>query len=395
MGRHTLPILQGHSTPPDKSLTLNGFPVVNKSTLIANYTDIAVPAEQIPWQRGKMHIQSTSGSTGTPLKIPQDTRKRQRRVAELKYFGKKVGFDSHECLIHLRTWNRWQQKTPAQIKSENIYPFDIATLGDSRMRELCELIRDKHALCLRGYASSFDILSSYVARHPQSFPSLRILIAGSEALQDNVRARVKKHLKAEIISQYADEECGILAQEAVPTSESDNVMYLNHTGYFFEVLRMDSDEPAGYGNLGRIVITDLHNYAFPVIRYDTGDVGTLMPPDSRSNGYPVLAKLYGRRLDICFGTDGEPFSPMTIGRVLKHYDKVAQWQFVQKGRTSYTLRIIPAEDGILLETYLADAIGELKDKIGQDANITIERVDDIPVLASGKRKPVVNEYNHL
>lgn len=44
-------------------------------------------------------------------------------------------------------------------------------------------------------------------------------------------------------------------------------------------------------------------------------------------------------------------------------------------------------------TYLHSAITELKSVLGQDANILIEQVNDIPVLASGKRKPVVNEWN--
>ena len=43
-------------------------------------------------------------------------------------------------------------------------------------------------------------------------------------------------------------------------------------------------------------------------------------------------------------------------------------------------------------TYLHSAIAELKSVLGEAANINIEQVDDIPVLASGKRKPVVNEW---
>ena len=90
---------------------LKSFPIMNKMSLIEHYNEIRVNPEFIPGQIGDVHIQTTSGSTGTPLKIPQDTRKRQRRVAELKYFGKIVGFRTHDKLIHLRTWNRWQQKT--------------------------------------------------------------------------------------------------------------------------------------------------------------------------------------------------------------------------------------------------------------------------------------------
>lgn len=374
-----------------KAEDLSSFPVMNKLKYIENYDKIKVDESIIPGQLGPVHIQSTSGSTGTPFKVPQDTRKRQRRIAELKYFGKIVGFDSHEMLIHLRTWNRWQSKTAEQIKSENIIPFDISEMGENKLEELCRLIVEHNALCLRAYASSYDLLAKYVQKHPISFPSLKICIAGSEALHDDVRARVKNTLHCEIISQYANEECGILAQERVPTSDTDNVMYINHSGYYFEVLKMDRDEPAEYGELGRIVITDLHNHAFPIIRYDNGDVGILGEPNEHSHGYPVLQKLYGRRFDVCYTTKNQPFFPMTIGRILKHYDEIAQWQFIQKGQKEYLLKIV-MRTNTAANQYLEPVISVLKETLGEDATVSIEETNDIPVLASGKRKPVINEW---
>lgn len=370
---------------------LSDFPVMDKLKYIKNYDLIKVDENHIPGQIGPVHIQTTSGSTGTPFAVPQDTLKRQRRVAELKYFGKIVGFETHEMLIHLRTWNKWQSKTPAQIKSENIIPFDISELGDDKLAELCKTIVENNALCLRGYASSLDLLAKYVKKNPHSFPSLKICIAGSESLHDDTRAIVKEMLDCEIISQYANEECGILAQERIPTKSSDNPMYLNHASYFFEVLKMDSDEPVEYGELGRIVITDLHNHAFPIIRYDNGDVGVLAPSNEYSNGYPVLQKLYGRRFDLCYTVDNKPFTPMTIGRTLKHYDDVAQWQFIQKSQKEYLLKIVMRSSEKAAD-YLSDVIPLLKETLGKTAIVNIEQVDDIPVLASGKRKPLVNEW---
>lgn len=369
--------------------SLSNFPVVNKSILLEAYDEIRIPQDKIPGQKGKLHIQSTSGSTGTPFAIPQDTEKRNRRIAELKYFGKVVGFKSHDMLVHLRTWNKWQTKTPAQIRRERIIPFDISTMGDENLAQLVEIINKNKAVCLRGYASSFDLLVNYLKAKDLYLPTVRIIIAGSEALHDDVRVKVKEHIGCEIISQYADEEIGILAQELIPTSEKDNVMYLNNASCIIEVLKMESDQKAEYGELGRIVVTDLHNHAFPIVRYDTGDVGIMMPPNEKSNGFPILSKLYGRRLDVCYTTSNQPFSPMTIGRIMKHYDKIAQWQFVQTGKKNYLLKIVM---GNPIEGYLNSAIDTLKETLGVDAEIEIEHVKEIPVLSSGKRKPVVNQF---
>ena len=371
-----------------KGYDLCSFPIMNKMMLIEHYDEICVKAESIPGQQGDIHIQTTSGSTGTPFKIPQDTRKRQRRIAELKYFGKIVGFRTHDKLIHLRTWNRWQQKTAKQIKSENIIPFDIATMDGGALKRLCALTVKEKAVCLRGYASSLGRLAEYADGKGYDFPNLKIAIAGAEALQDDTRALYKRVMKSEIISQYANEECGILAQERVPTNDSDNRMYWNHSGYFFEVLKFDSDQPVEYGELGRIVITDLYNYAFPLIRYDNGDTAMLLPPDEYSNGYPVLGKLYGRRLDLTYNTSGAAIHALTYGRILKHYDNITQWQFIQEGEKDYVLKVVIRGNNYDLN----NIIDQLKEYLGKDAIISIEYVDDIPVLASGKRKPCVNNW---
>ncbi len=376
-----------------KDKSLNEFPIVNKTILSQHYTKICVDPSKIPGQKGKLHVQTTSGSTGTPFAIPQDTEKRNRRIAELKYYGKVVGFKTHEMLVHLRTCNKWQNKSPEQIRRERIIPFDIAAMDKKRLGELCETINTNKAICLRGYASSFDLLANYAKENSISFPTVKIIIAGSEALHDDVRANVKKYIGSEIISQYADEECGILAQEKIPTDDKDNVMYFNNASCIFEVLNIDNDMPAKFGELGRIIVTDLHNHAFPLIRYDTGDVGMLLPPDDKSKGFPVLGKLYGRRLDICFTTSGAPFSPMTIGRILKHYDKIIQWQFIQKNEKRYVLKVI-LKSNVDLDDYLHDAVCAFKETLGDDADIILEQVDGIPTLASGKRKSVINEWKN-
>lgn len=66
-------------TPPDDIhdplLYLALFPVMNKTKYIDNYNDIIIPEHLIPGQVGQVHIQSTSGSTGTPFRVPQDTKK--------------------------------------------------------------------------------------------------------------------------------------------------------------------------------------------------------------------------------------------------------------------------------------------------------------------------------
>lgn len=368
---------------------LDEYPVMTKSMLIEHYNEIKVDESCIPGQVGPVFIQRTSGSTGNPLAMPQDTKKRQRRVAEIKYMVGMLGYQSHEKMIHLRTWDNLTRRPEAMEEKDNIYPFDIKCLNEERLKLLCELINEKEAVYLRGYASTFDKIADVVLKYGYSFPSLRLVVTTSESLEDDVRQKAMRAFRCNVVSQYSDEECGVLAQESIPTLPMDNKMYFNWSGYFIEVLKMNDDIPAEYGELGRIVLTDLHNYAFPLIRYDTGDSCILLPPDEKSNGYPVMGKLYGRRFDITYATDGTPIYPLAYGRILKNYDCILSWQFVQKGKKDYSLVLVLKQEA---NDDVADMIRQIKSFLGDDANIRVERVNEIPLLRSGKRKPVKNEW---
>ena len=371
---------------------LTTYPVMTKTMLIENHDAIAIAPENIPGQIGNVFIQRTSGSTGTPLAMPQDTRKRQRRVAEIKFLVKQLGYNSHEKMIHLRTWNNLVQKPVDMKKRDNIVPFNISCLGEKELLELCHLINEEKAIYVRGYASTFDSISRVAKANHFSFPSLRLIVCTSESLEDDVRLMTKEAMGCEVVSQYANEECGVLAQEHIPTKESDNKMYFNWSSYYIEVLKLDKDEPAEYGEIGRLVLTDFHNYAFPVIRYDTGDTCMLFPPDEYSNGYPVLGKLYGRRFDLTYTTNGTPIYPLTYGRILKNYDSILQWQFIQMTEKGYSLNLVLKDENL---SQIEDMKRQIQEVLGSDANIEVNFVKEIPVMRSGKRKPVKNEWINI
>ena len=107
----------------------------------------------------------------------------------------------------------------------------------------------------------------------------------------------------------------------------------------------------------------------------------------QTNGRPYLKELFGRRLDLIYSVQGEPVQPMSLARILKNIPNILQWQFIQKEEKVYLLKL-NSEQQVDQRTVLS----ELKGILGEQAQINIEYVKEIPVLASGKRKPVVCEW---
>ena len=122
------------------------------------------------------------------------------------------------------------------------------------------------------YASTLDAFRKYFQKYgADEAKGCKVygIVSGSELLQDITRDSLEKAFGCKVVSRYANEENGFLGQDDV----DNNVFIPNRADYYYEILKLTSDEPAAKGEVGRIVVTDLYNYAMPFVRYDTGDVG--------------------------------------------------------------------------------------------------------------------------
>lgn len=365
------------------------FPIVDKNFLKEHIEEIKVPIERIPNQgKQPITIQKTSGSTGAPFAIPMDFMKRKRRVAEIKWFNRLIGFKSHDMLVQCRVWTNWHKKNNSQIFKENIIPVNIQSMDDNILEQLCQIVKKNKAKFILAYAGWYDSLLYYINKHPECKKQLKTIkacISCSEALNTSTKDKMLEYANIPIIERYSNEEGGILAQK---TLLFDNFI-LNHSGYYFEFLKLDSNEHAAPGELSRIVITDLYNHAFPLIRYDTGDTAEYALGDKLSGGWEYITKLYGRRLDLIFDSYGAPVHPMAFARILKNIDGIKQWQFIQNDEKKYLLKL-NSDKSFDVENCKV----EIKKILGNNADIEIEYVDEIPVLGSGKRKAVINNWRN-
>lgn len=376
---------------PYKGCSLKDYPVINKSDILAAYHDFLTPVSQIPGQVGKVHIQKTSGSTGTPFEVYQDTRCRIRRIATIKVENEAIHFHSFEPMMHVRAtahyWGR-NAETIHYNKSLNIYYVNNANLTDTKLQLIVDTINQHKIKVIRGYMTTLDTITRYAVRHHIKFNHHPFFISVGELLLESLRLRIVEQLKCHVISQYGNEENGIFG-----SSEIDGIgtnIRLNRANCYVEILKMDSNEPVANGEIGRIVVTDFTNYAMPMIRYEIGDLAAI--GETASDGTILsITNLCGRKTDMIYRTNGaaiDIFNSMPVEIFCN--PQIKQWQFIQKDNKQYVLRLaFEKEDKTAIEI----AQRELKKLLGNDALIDIVCVDEIPVMNSGKRKIVINELN--
>jgi phenylacetate-CoA ligase len=365
----------------DAAAGLAAFPVVDKMTIRADFEAF----RSVIFQNKPTHRVVTSGSTGTPFEVLHDGRKKHRNTADTIFFAQKAGFELGQRLVYLKIWNAINRKNPLVAWMQNIEAQDVMQLSDENVTIFIEKIKkDGTPKGMLGYASAYEAVCRYLDRHPAQSPvhaHVRSAIAMSEGLSAYARAAMRQHFGVDIVSRYSNVENGIIAQQWPGHGPE---FYVNTASYVVEILDLERDAPVADGTLGRIVVTDLFNYAMPLLRYDTGDVGAL----GKVGGRQVLTQVEGRRMDQVFNTSGDLVSSFTITNQMWKYAEIRQYQFIQKDRKNYLFRLN------LIEKFnrVDELIHEFRQYFGADADIRIEYVDEIPLLASGKRKKVVNEY---
>ena len=210
------------------------------------------------------------------------------------------------------------------------------------------------------------------------------IIPISESMAPSLRKNLQAQFHCPVRAWYSNEENGIMGiQDAV-----EEGYHIDTESYYYEILKMDSDEPAKPGELGRIVITDLYNYAFPILRYDNGDTAVARKRVKNGRYKLYLSELYGRRSDLIYDCDGKALTPYIITNNMWDVKGVKQFRFIQEDAARYTLWLNGDRD----EMDVDDIVGRIRPYLGERAQLTVEYVDEIPVLASGKRKYIENRW---
>jgi phenylacetate-CoA ligase len=362
------------------------FPVIKKK-LVRDHYDQFISSD---YKNKPLHKMSTSGSSGERFVMLQDRQKRKRVLAEVLYFHERCGFRLGSRYVYVKVWNKEGKKHKLIRLAENLVMFDCSCLSDKSMQGLFELLKKDRAIkCLTGYANSLAAIASYFDQRgytPDMF-HIEIVACGAERIEPRSKALLEKVFGCPVVSRYSNQENGVLAQQPVC---GENFI-LNTAHYFFETLRLDADEPASDGEPARLVLTDLYNYAMPLIRYDTEDIVVTGISGEAGAKRKVLTDISGRKEDIIYDTRGNMLNPYLIALAFRRYDRLPRFQFIQENQKKFTLKL----EGVR-GMYADDDFRQTVEKlVGKDAVITIEHMDQIPHLSSGKFRRMICNYKAM
>ncbi|WP_439504231.1 hypothetical protein [Sediminibacterium sp.] len=364
---------------------LNAYPVITKK-FISNHLELILSKS---YSKQELKKVTTSGSYGTPFSFYLTPAKKRRQSAEAIFYSKKANYEVGICHGYFRTK---LSKSKIERWLQNEYFICSKVLGETFYSETRALLKKKKIKVLIGFASAIGMLAEYCidkGDKPEDF-SIYGVLTFAETLTAKQQYNISKAFGCKVVSRYGTEELGILGY----LEDREKGFILNTCNYIFEILKLNEDISVLPGETGRVVVTDLHSDALPLIRYETGDLAVLGDVFLENKSWAKsLKSLSGRVIQIINATNGDQLFSSYFEFIIEKYEVVTQYQLVQETAKNFILRIVLKLNFNSEDFSESDLVLDMKKWLGEDAQISIEIVDDIEMLPSGKRPSIINKID--
>jgi phenylacetate-CoA ligase len=334
--------------------------------------------ETLPDGHGKTNDIRTSGSTGQPVHVKgTELAGMMNAAVSLRYHlwhrrdltARNITVKALPAGEDVRRSNSWvvgMNTGPAMVISNGVPVdrlFDMVVAEDPEYLQchphtLREMIRRSRALGVKP-------------------AGLREARTSSEVLDDELREMCRTEWGIPATDNYSSEEFGIMSLQCPDHPwghvQSEKVL--------LEVLDED-DRPCPPGRIGRVVVTSLHNYATPLIRYEIGDYGELGPPCPCGRGLPVLRRIAGRERNMVVLPTGERLFPIVDSEPVLAELPIRQFQMTQKTLDEIHMTLVTRRP--LEEAEEAHLTAYFQRNFRHPFRFVFHYVDEIPRAPGGK-----------
>ena len=374
-------LFQAHRISPDTFQNhddLLRIPVTTKSD-IRNNLDRFISDE---FDRAQLVSAKTGGSTGVSLQLFFDEACQERRnAAQLladRWSGWDLGMKKAAVWGNPPVAETLKQKLRHHLLDRTIY-LDTMNLNDTTMGDFVQRWRVEQPGAVFGHAHSIFIFACYLRDHGITDLRPKGIVATSMMLLDHERKVIEQVFDCEVTNRYGCEEVGLIACEC----ERHDGMHLNIPHVYVEFLDGDN-KPVKPGEPGKIVVTDLNNFAMPLIRYRVEDVGVYRERAcSCGRGLPILERLEGRVADFLKLPDGGQVAGISlVERTLTKVAGIEQMQLIQEAKDLIVInRVRGKEYSEDTDKKIIEAVREV---FGDQVNLAINDVIQISQEPSGK-----------
>lgn len=273
---------------------------------------------------------SSSGTTGIPIDYYFSNEGMSAGIAAGYILWGLSGWFPGQRSVHIwgnessiKRWRTWSSKAKnICMKQLNIPSVLLNDPGN--IPAITDQLRNFHPESIDGYSSSIFTLSKYLKGQNLKIHGLKQVLTTAENLES-----YQKEVIEEILAPAGDlYGCGeILGIASRPVNENRY--------YVFEPHVIVETVDSGIKGMKDILVTDLDNYAMPMIRYKVGDMMDELNPPGADSKYPFswFTRIIGRSSDIITLSNGMLFHPVNIfgGTTFRKFPEITKHKVIWDG----------------------------------------------------------------
>lgn len=333
---------------------------------------------------------STGGSTGQPFHFELDLESNTRREAVMWRGYGWLGAGLGQKTLYLWGADLGQPSRFKTIKNALYHGFynrkmlNSFEMNDKNKPDYIQEINAYKPVAFVSYVNPLYELALYIIEHKIKVYQPQTILTGAEPLHQFQRETIEKAFNCSVYDTFGCREFMLMSAECTEHKS----LHINIDHLIVETVNEQYESVLGES--GDLLITDLHNYGFPLIRYVNGDRATLVEtPCPCGNPLPIMKSVDGRKLDIIKTPEGGSIPGELFPHLFKEFKGITKFQIKQSVIDSLDIIII-ANDNFCDDNKNA-IVNEINKYSNESLSLNFKMVNEIPLTAAGKHRVTICE----
>lgn len=361
--------IQTHDLNPD-FLTLDQMPIVSKAIMRNEGID-RFSAEHFPV---KKRIPSRSGgSTGEPFTFYETKLSYSVNMAAKLRTWYQAGYHLGDLYMKITNGKRTSKVKQLQDLMNNCIYVPFYSITDNILKSILDKIESTNPHFIRSYPSPLYLLARYRNNHSNYHFSPQHIMTTGSTLTEDYRNEIEKAFGCDIIDSYSCE--GTPNVYETPSHDGYTI-----SGYYGIIEVLDDDNKPVVNGVGRVVSTNLWNYAHPFVRYDTQDLVEV-------KGGRII-RIMGRQCETLVEANGTLLTVHNFTHYFSdNFPSVDGWQVVKLRDGNIRFRLVvnklfsPDDEQNIINHWL----------LCTGREISLEIVDKLPLMSNNKHLSIIDE----
>lgn len=355
------------------------LPILTKQHVRERFEDLKAAS-----LRNRLYYKTTGGSTGEPLLIGYTRESYERRTAVMLR-----GYAWASAMPGHRADYLWGQPLRGLSLKERLHHaafnrriLNVFGMSEDNLGEYADRIAARQPDVIVGYVAPLARLAQWALREGRHMPSPRTILCAAEPLHAYQRELIERAFGCPVHNTYGCREFMLIASQC----EHRDGLHINADHLNVEL--GDTLDDANSAAPREVLVTDLHNYGMPLVRYANGDIATPGPERCDcGRGLPLLGTVDGRKMDVLRSSAGH-----FVGEYLEHlvFDApgIRRFRAIQHRVGEIEVHLVRAPE---FQESTLDALRErMRDAYGDGVRLQFRFVDDIPLTPAGKLRVAIS-----